>query len=114
MHFASHPSNDGRGGSQLNVNHNDLANNLARHKRTMSFDFPCCDRAITIATFSIHKSGFVFRAIRLEANATPAETVTLKTARTIARYLFVVDVRDGAPAEFTIDREVVAGLDPIF
>src|SRR5215470_19302826 len=80
----------------------------------MSFDFARGERSIVITILIFHYGGSVFRAIRLEADATAAETVTLKTTRPIARHLFVIDASDIALAEWTIDGEIVAGLDLVF
>src|SRR6185369_6367211 len=114
MHFASHPSNDRRGRAHLNVNHHNLTDDLARHEGTMSFHFAGCYRSITIAAVGVHDCCFVFRAVRLVAETTATKTVALKTSRTVARQLFVVDARDVAGAKRTIDREIVPSLDLIF
>src|SRR5215217_3017905 len=103
MHFARHPSNDCGGRSHLNINNHDFTHDLARHQRTMSFDFARGDRAIPIATFSVHDRCLGFRSVRLVSNATTTKTIALKTARTIARHLFVIEASDVPGAKRTVN-----------
>ena len=114
MHFASHPSNDRGRGSCLNVNYHHLTHDLARHRRTMLFDFTRRYRSITITTFSIHDRRFIFCTRPLVLNTTTAKTIDLKTSRTVAGHLFIVHAGDVPLTKRAVDGEVVATFDLIF
>src|ERR1043165_9899307 len=109
MNLANHARDDRGGSARLDIQDHHLADDLARHLRPMFFHFLRCDWSMAIASF-----WSFFRASRLDPETTATKTVAIKAVHATARALLGIEPREIAGAEWTINREVIAGLDFVF